>query len=115
MTRFKDFGSGDNAVTEPLQFSLHGETFDCRPALQGQFLLELVGRSSGDDASSSANAVTSFFAEVLLPESYERFQELTMDPDRIVSVETLSEIVGWLVGEYTDRPTEPRVNSSNGE
>lgn len=115
MTRFKDFGTGDAVSEEPLEFSLHGETFSCRPALQGKFLLELVKQSAGDDVGSSANAVTSFFAEVLLPESYERFQALTVDPDRIVSVETLSEIVGWLVGEYTDRPTEPRANSSSGE
>jgi hypothetical protein len=29
------------------------------------------------------------------------------DPKRIVRMEVLSEIMSWLIEEYTDRPTQP--------
>lgn len=115
MSRFKDFGAGQETSTEPLSFSLHGETFECRPALQGKFLLDLVASSSGDDPGSSAAVVGKFFNQVLVPESFTRFEALSKDPDRIVSVETLGEITGWLVGEYSGRPTTAQENSSSGE
>lgn len=115
MTRFKDFGAGETISTEPINFTLYGETFNCRPALQGKFLLELVSSTSSEDPSSSADIISSFFSEVLYPESYERFEALSTDPDRIVTVETLGEITGWLVSEYSERPTTPQENSSSGE
>lgn len=114
MSRFKDFGAGQETTNEPLSFSLHGETFECYPALQGKFLLDLVASASSEDPGSSAAVVGSFFSKVLVPESYERFLALSVDPERIVSVETLGEITGWLVSEYTDRPTTAQENSSNG-
>ena len=115
MTRFKDFGAGKDVSTEPITFALHGETFECRPALQGQFLLHLMEQSGSDDASAQAAVVNEFFEEVLTEESYARFNALSKDPDRIVSVETLGEITGWLVSEYTERPTQPPVSSSSGD
>lgn len=114
-TRFKDFGAGTEADTTPLSFSLLGETFECRPALQGKFLLSLVAESGSEDPVVQATVVDKFFSEVLTPESLERFNALTGDPDRIVSVETLGEITGWLVSEYSSRPTQPQESSSNGE
>jgi hypothetical protein len=115
MTRFKDFGAGSTASTEPITFALYGETFECKPALQGKFLLNLIAETNSDDAGASAAIVNKFFKEVLLEDSYARFEALAADPDKIVSVETLGEITGWLVSEYTERPTQPPVSSSNGE
>jgi hypothetical protein len=37
-------------------------------------------------------------------ESYARFDALLEDEKKIVSVETLGEIIGWLIEEYSDRP-----------
>jgi hypothetical protein len=101
MARFKDFGAGLAPSTDPISFTLHGENF--------------VAQSGGDDAAASAAIVSRFFKEVLLEESFERFEILVADPDRIVSVETLGEITGWLVGEYSERPTQQPESSSNGE
>lgn len=104
MTRFKDFGSSE-VVQEPLSFKLYDETFECRPAIQGRVLLDMAA-NSGDEDSNPAKVVRDFFSETLLPESYERFDALIKDPDKIVTVETLGEIVGWLVQEYGNRPTK---------
>lgn len=114
-TRFKDFGSGDSSTKEPLSFALYGETFNCRPALQGKFLLDLISKSNDDNPAVASAIVTEFFQEVLDKDSAERFTALSSDPEKIVSVETLSEITAWLVGEYTSRPTQPLETSSNGE
>ncbi len=107
MTRFKDFGSGTGSTPkEAPVFKLHGEEFTCKPAIQGKVLLDLAANSAGDDAAKAAGVIDSFFGYVLTEESGKRFESLLVDPDRIVSVETLSEIVAWLVEEYTQRPNQ---------
>ena len=114
--RFKDFGEDPNVVREPLSFKLYGEEFHCVPAIQGKVLLDLVKKASNpNDAGAAAEVVDGFFEKVLMPESLERFNNLLDDPNRIVTVETLSEITGWLVGEYSERPTMEPERSSNGQ
>lgn len=107
MTRFKDFGSGsDNATKEPLSFKLHGEDFACKPAIQGKVLMNLAASSSEDDPAAAARTIDDFFNYVLVEESSARFQSLLVDPDRIVGMDTLSEIIQWLIEEYTKRPNQ---------
>lgn len=104
--RFKDFGSSDDSSKEPLSFSLHGETFNCYPSVQGKVLLNMVAKTSGDDQGIAvAKILDEFFSVCLLPESLQRFNALLEDPERIVSVETIGEITGWLIEEYSARPT----------
>jgi hypothetical protein len=112
MTKFRDFGSGKSTgEKEPVTFKIHGEEFSCREELQGKTLLDLVARSSSEDASEAAKTISNFFENVLLEESYKRFNDLLTHPDKIVSVETLAEISGWLVEVYAGRPEEePKVS-----
>lgn len=104
--RFKDFGSGGDVATEPLTFKLHGESFECWPNLQGKVLLDLAANSTLDDGAAAAKTMQDFFAAALKPESYERFNTLLKEPERIVTVETLGELTAWLVEEYSERPTK---------
>lgn len=104
MTRFKDFGSGTVEDAEPVSFKLYGEEFHCVKNVQGKLLLEIVADANSNDASKSTLIINKFFEYVLLDESYERFQKLVNDKEKIVSVETLAEITGWLIEEYTSRP-----------
>lgn len=106
MTRFKDFGSGSAEDSEPISFKLYGEDFDCYPQVQGKLLLNLVSDSSSEDPVKQSAIVTKFFEYVLKPESKVRFDALVEDPERIVSVDTLAEITGWLIEEYTNRPNQ---------
>lgn len=115
MARFKDFGTGSNDIVEPISFKLHGEEFICRSAIQGKVLLDLVAKSANDKPSETAAMISNFFSIVLLPESYERFEVLSNDPDRIVSVDLIGDIIEWLVEEYTNRPTQRPEVSSTGE
>lgn len=113
MAKFKDFGGGTAlAEKEPVKFMLHGEEFNCRPELQGKVLLDLVARSGSEDPADAAKIIDEFFKNVLVEESYKRFDALLIDPDRIVSVDTLGQISAWLVEVYSARPTQgPEVSS----
>jgi len=107
MTRFKDFGSGSSDTPkEPISFKLHGEEFLCQPAIQGKVLMSLAATTNEEDASAAVKTIDSFFNYVLLEESNVRFQSLLVDPDRIVTMETLSDIIQWLIEEYTKRPNQ---------
>jgi hypothetical protein len=109
-SRFKDFGAPTGVEAEPLSFKLYGEEFNCRPNLQGATLLKLVKGSGSENASESANTILSFFDKVLDDESLPRFDALIESPDKFVDVETLGEITGWLVEEYTNRPnSQPKA------
>jgi hypothetical protein len=117
MSRFKDFGSGktDLSKYEPLSFKLYDEEFNCVPAVQGKFLIDLVASAESDDSSSSLKIITSFFENVLTDESNVRFESLISDKEKIVTVESLSEIVSWLMSEYTNRPNQLPEDSSPGQ
>jgi hypothetical protein len=114
-TRFKDFGTGSLTNNDPLSFKLYDEDFECYPALPGKVLLDFAAMSARNDGESMAETIISFFSKTLKPESYERFSALIDDPNRVVSVDTLGDITSWLIGEYSDRPTEPLEESSGGQ
>jgi hypothetical protein len=113
MTRHKDFGS-EPVANEPVTFTLHGQAFTAAPAIQGAYLLHFVSQADSGDGGQASAALMSFYQRVLAPESWERFEKLINDPDTIVSIEQLTEIVGWMVSEYTKRPTPGSSSSSPG-
>lgn len=92
-----------NKKIEPLTFELYGETFTAHPQIQGAVILEFI--SAGDDAAGPAGQILSFFGSALEEESLARFTALIHDPEKIVDMELLTEILGWLIEEYTSRPT----------
>lgn len=111
MSKFRDFGdASDTSDREPISFKLNGEEFHCMPALPGKTLLDIVAKSSSDDAGDQAGVINDFFSHVLQDESLERFNALVTDKVKIVSTETLGEITGWLIEQYADRPNpQPEV------
>jgi hypothetical protein len=116
MARFKDFGSGDSSKSlEPIMFKLHGEEFKCLPELQGKTFLDMVSNSASEDPVVSSAVTLDFFKAVLFEESLERFNQLLENKEKIVSLETLTSVVGWLIEEYTERPLEQPEVSSTGD
>lgn len=102
--RHRSFHSKRDENLAPLTFDLEEQNFEARPAIPGAVLLELVAHAS-DEGAESAGAIVGFFEKALVAESYERFNVLVNDPDVIISIETLVEILSWLIEEYTSRPT----------
>jgi len=114
-TRFKDFGSGGETNKEPLAFKLHGEDFNCRPSLQGKAILDMASNSNSTDPSDISKSLYGFFEKSLESESYTRFAALLDDPNKIVTVESLGEIAGWLVEQYSGRPQQGPEQSASGQ
>ena len=104
--RFKDFGSGSDVNTQPLSFKLYGEDFQCKTALQGKVLLDMVADSGSESNGMATALIDKFFAKVLLPESFERFLKLVEDPSKITS---------WLVEQYSSRPISGPEDSQSGQ
>ena len=109
MTKFRDFGSptigGDS---EDVEFVLYGEKFKCRKGVPGKTMLDIVaGISSENDPGAAARSVDQFFKAVLSSDDeYSRFNAICVDPDKLIQVEQLMEIVQWLMETYSERPTK---------
>lgn len=110
-TKFKDFGSTKIENLDEIKFKLYNEEFTCYRAIQGKILLEVAGGFDGENTANANDVIEKFFKSVLEPESYERFNALIHDPERIVPVEDLGEITGWLVEQYSERPTQGSSDS----
>lgn len=106
MARRRDFGTPEQKKNlDPVEFDLYGETFHCVDEIQGAVLLELVAAADGEGAEQ-AGVLTGILSSVLQDESKERFDALTHSKDKIVPLETLGEIAGWLIEVYAagERP-----------
>jgi len=113
--RFKDFGSGSETNSSPLSFKIHGQEFYCYPSIQGKTLLDMVSQSMQQDSAMAIEVINTFFDKTLKPESKDAFNSLLNDPEKIVSVDTLGEIVTWLVEQYSSRPTQGSEDSQSGQ
>jgi hypothetical protein len=118
MAKFKDFGTPafSSDLVEEVKFKLLDEEFSCRSSLPGKIMLDFAARTA-DENSSAANAAVVFdFFKAAMPKSdYERFDALISDPDRSVQIETIMDIVSWLMEVYGERPTRRSEDSSTGE
>jgi hypothetical protein len=112
MSRYKDFGSGASVGDkEAIVFKIHGEEFTCIPVLQGKVLMDMVTKSQSESSVEALSVISTFFSKILVDESLERFNALLEDKERIVTMETLGEIIAWLVEEYSGRPNQqPEVS-----
>lgn len=111
MARHKSFGSVNPYVDqEPVSFDLYDETFVCKSAVQGRALLKF-GKETKDNP---AEAVMNFFKLCMPEDEYDRFEALIESDDKIVDATTLGEIAGYLVSEYSTRPTGSGPSSTNG-
>lgn len=99
----------------PLSFELNGETFNVKPIVQGGYLLKFVSQADSDSGGEASGALFRFFDDVMEPPERIRFQTMLDDPDTIIDIELIGEIVAYLMEEYTARPTVGRENSSTGQ
>lgn len=104
--RFKDFGSALKfSDLPPLSFELCERNFKCRPALQSKKLLEFVKDADGGSGLSAGEAIHKFMETVIVPEDVQAWKDLLDSDEFIVDVSLLSNVVTWLVEQYSGRPT----------
>lgn len=82
-------------------------TLRCKPSVPGAKFLEFMGRAESEtDFRAMASAVRDIINEALAVESQEPFWEFADNPDNGISLDTLSEIAGWLSETFVgNRPT----------
>lgn len=111
----KDFGSPVPSSDEPITFQLYGETFRCVPAMQGFAMVKfMVDASAEEDVGANASAIIDILNYALVASDRERFTAMAESEDRIIPLDTLTEIMDWLVEQYTGRPTQQPVSSPDG-
>ena len=115
MARHKSFGSPVLQSDEPLTFDLYDQQFRCQPALQGRVLIEFIAKSASGDPAAGAQAVLDFFDTAVIPADRERFKTMLESEEYIVPMDTLTQIMDWMVEEYTGRPTEQPSPSESGQ
>lgn len=96
---------------EPITFDLYGQTFTARPEIPGALILDFAS-SGGNEGASNVSAITDFFKSTLLADDFVRFDKLIHDPETLVTLTTLTDIIEFLVEEYSDgRPLEASEQS----
>lgn len=91
---------------KPIPFELEGEEFEAYGAVSGAVLLEFIEATGSENPSETARGLLGYLRQSMNAENLERFNKVIHDPEINVEMETLSEIVSYLVEERTNRPTE---------
>lgn len=111
--RHKSYSTGDPV---PVTFDIDGEEFTCKPSLTGAVLWnyeELLVSTAGSPGKQ-AEAIFSFFEEIMDASEYERFRKYVDDPERNVPAPLLGQIWLDLLEQYAGRPTERSSGSPRG-
>lgn len=105
---FKDFDAARREhVRESVAFALRGHRFECVPVLPALALFELASHGH-----LGATATIPFLEAIVVDvDGLRDVLESKADP---VDMELLVELVGWLVEEYTGRPTQRPAGSPDG-
>lgn len=107
-TRHRSFSASAETPANPLEpvtFDLAGETFTAKPELQGIVLMDFLEASDGGGVSSIV-AFKNFLKESMDEEEYTRFNDTLRNAKVNIDIEQIAKIVGFLVEEYTSRPTK---------
>jgi hypothetical protein len=94
-------------------FELGDKTYLCKPDIQGAVILEFIAAAEGGTSGAAAK-ILPFFEEIMPEDEHEKFQEHIKSPKEIVELELLSDIVGYVIEQYTDRPTLASETSEDG-
>jgi hypothetical protein len=106
--RHKSFAASEENTPEeelvPVTFDVAGETFTAKADIQGIVLMDFLEASDSGGVTSLV-AFKKFLAEALDEEEYARLDNVFRTAPKTIPVETIAQIVAYLVEEYTSRPT----------
>jgi hypothetical protein len=116
----KDFTARHRA--EEITFSFEGEKFRCVETLDVDVVLSFARAHFEGNNSAATVQVLPFFNSCLReddgteeePSSFERFQKVLKRKTNRMDLETLGEIMQWLMEQYSERPTQRPADSSVG-
>lgn len=99
---------------EPVDFKLFGKTWACADDVNGKRLLDNAALLDSDSIGDQRDGVIAIFEETIVEDEVEDFFDRLNDPKTKIQLSVLVEVVGWLVDQYTERPTVPPANSTTG-
>lgn len=104
--KLKSFTSKKTEKVEPIPFELEGEKFEAYGAVSGAVLLDFLAAAAGETSGDTAKALMVYLERSMNASEWRRFNKLIHDPDVLVELETLSDIVSYLIEERSSRPME---------
>lgn len=104
--KIKSFTSTtEKSVVEPIPFELEGESFEAYGQVPGAVLLDFIAASTQEDSSGTAGAIIGYLKSSMNKTEFKRFDALTRDPEKLIELQVLADIVAYLIEERTSRPT----------
>ncbi len=98
---------GQRPDDEKVTFELNDRTYKCKDEVQGALILDFVSAADSGGAAAASKILPFIRASLDGQEELDAFNELLESDDVFVEMETLGEIVGFLIEEYSDqRPTK---------
>ena len=89
---------------EPIQVDLgDGDIFPVNLPLPGMAILD-VASAAEDQGLQTVTAMTTFLKDAMGEETYKEFHKKCME--KRLSIETIAEIMSWIIEEATGRPTQ---------
>lgn len=99
----------------PRVFTLErSESFTAIAVAPGGALLAFTELAEPETGARPARAIVQFLEDVLVDDDVARFTDLIHRKTSQVDIETLGEVVSWLMEEYGQRPTAPSNGSGGG-
>ena len=114
MAKSKSFGSYRPVGIPSMEMTIHGETFKVRGAMSGIQLLNMIKAMDGSSELDSADTMVDFIRRSILTEDRDRAMDFLENSEPPVPLTVLTEIITWLIEEYTAKPTGPSLPSSDG-
>lgn len=99
---------------DPIQFKLFGRKWDCRDDANGKLLMDRAADMESDSLELQRDGVVGIFQMIVVTDQIEELLDYLDDPDTKIQLAKLVEIIGWLVEQYGERPTEPPAPSPRG-
>jgi hypothetical protein len=109
---YREFQSASNQ--EAVTFRIGEDIFEAAKECPAGVLLSMAAIAADKDGNAIAGTMD-FLDSVLLPSSREKFAERMRDPENPIALNTVTDLVQWLVELYTGRPTELPSPSPAGQ
>lgn len=100
--------------TTDRDFILGGMEFRRRASVRPEVMIEFEDLPRGAGAAKSLQVMDNLIIDYLEPEYHDAYRELRQREEDAVNARDLAEVVNWLIGGSTGRPTGAPSHSTGG-